>query len=246
MVDLKLLEDIEKYLSTLEGEEDKLKAAKVRKFIVDLIDGKNVEADLKELFKNDENIRFFRSTNSMSDAELLLAVLNNCDESVLIELENSFGKNSRLTKIIREQVRHIPRAIYDEEQTIQRLEHMIAESEKSGNELYMLLCKYMMEKGFETDADFYNHIMMPRQNFARIRDKRNTLGKHSILWIIVGLKLNYYQAEGVLKTAGYAFKKDDKRDAIISYIIKNVANYDLDMVNDVLYHFGLKTFFEEK
>lgn len=67
-----------------------------------------------------------------------------------------------------------------------------------------------------------------------------------MLWIICGLGLDYVQAHQVLSAAGYTFKNSDKRDVVISYIIKNVSNYDLDMVNEMLYHFGLRTFFDDR
>ena len=168
-----------------------------------------------------------------------------CFRETLINLEKEFGKRSRITKIIREQIRKIPEQSLDSEYTITSIESMLKGSERSGNALYSLVCKYMMEKGFETDADFYNSISMSRQNFARIRNNSKSVGKHTILWVIVGLQLNYHQTKEVLETAGFAFKNSDKKDVLVSYVIKNVENYDLDMVNELLYHFGLPTFSEK-
>ena len=79
---------------------------------------------------------------------------------------------------------------------------------------------------------------MPRQQFARLRDANNTLSKKTVLWIIVGLKLNYPDANDLLQKAGYFFRKNDMRDVILTYIFRNTT-YDLDMVNQVLDHFGL-------
>ena len=183
---------------------------------------------------------------AMTDSELLLFVLKSCSEDVLLELENQFGKKSKISQLIRNQFLNVPtEKTVDTENAITTLEYMLKESEKSDNKLCSLVCKYMDEKGYASDADFYNSISMSRQNFARIRNKSVNIGKDTVLWIICGLGLDYVQAHQVLSAAGYAFKTSDKRDVVISYIIKNIANYDLDMVNEMLYHFGLRTFFDD-
>jgi len=183
---------------------------------------------------------------AMSDSELLLIVLKSCSEDVLLELENQFGKKSKISEIIREKILNLPKGKSgNAEEAIMTLECMLKESEKSGNKLYSLICKYMDEKGYASDADFYNSISMSRQNFARIRNKSINIGKDTVMWIICGLGLNYVQAHQVLSAAGYTFKSNDKRDVIISYIIKNISDYSLDTVNEVLYHFGLRTFFDD-
>ncbi|EOQ38669.1 hypothetical protein [Butyricicoccus pullicaecorum] len=188
---------------------------------------------------------FITDSTMMSDSELLLAILKNCDEEVLLGLEIEFGKKSKISEIIREKILNISAPKNENtEETITTLESMLKESEKVNNKLYSLVCKYMDERGFQSDAEFYNSIFMSRQNFARIRNKAANIGKETVLWIICGLGLNYIQAYQVLSAAGYMFKPNDKRDVIISYITKNIEGYDLDLVNEVLYHFGLRTFFD--
>ena len=184
-----------------------------------------------------------KSERQMSDYELLLSVLQRCDEETLIELEKDFGKSSRITKIIREQIRGF--STDDNSTNIEiKIQDLIREAERSGDPFYSLVCKKMMEKGFETDADFYNSISMSRQNFARIRNLKKKVGKPTVLWVIVGLRLNYHESREMLESAGFAFKKNDKTDIVISQIIKNVPDYDLDMVNETLFHFGIRPLFE--
>lgn len=212
-----------------------------------------VKKQLYSLFKGNrvpyESLRnfgcFATDPSMMSDSELLLAILKNCDEEVLWGLEKEFGKKSKISEIIRERILNISNPKNEStEETIITLENMLKESEKVNNKLYSLVCKYMDERGFRSDAEFYNSISMSRQNFARIRNKAANIGKETVLWIICGLGLNYIQAYQVLSAAGYAFKSNDKRDVVISYITKNIDGYDLDLVNEVLYHFGLRTFFD--
>lgn len=217
------------------------KVQEVKSQIYSLVNGNRTQ------FESPHNVGcFIKNSSEMSDSELLLAVLKNCDEEVLLGLEKEFGKKSKISEIIREKILHISGSKSENtEEAITTLESMLKESEKANNKLYSLICQYMGERGFESDADFYNSISMSRQNFARIRNKSANIGKETVLWIICGLGLNYLQAYQVLSAAGYAFKSSDKRDVIISYIAKNIDGYNLDLVNDVLYHFGVRTFFDD-
>ena len=176
---------------------------------------------------------------NMSDSELLLAVLSNCGESTLNRLIDTFGAQSRLSDLINEKIRKTP-PDGTEDSAIRSIGQMLAESKKSGNRLYKLLCGYMEEKGYATDAEFYKSIRMPRQIFARIRDVNKTLSKQNILLIIVGLGLNYPQAVEFLHEAGYSFRPTNKRDIILSYLFQHMT-YDLDQVNEILDYFGEKT-----
>lgn len=100
------------------------------------------------------------------------------------------------------------------------------------------ICRHLDRLGYKSDADFYNSISMPRQQFSRLRDANSTLSKKTVLWIIVGLKLDYVQACDLLQKAGYNFRKNDMRDVVLTYIFRNTT-YDLDTVNLILDHFGI-------
>lgn len=264
MVSLSLLEEIERYLllekSKLEGDEFEKEAVPesdtqyvfVKQFISDLIRGENT-ANNKSLIFNildipaDEKKMFLAAVNDekLSDADLLVMVLENCDEEVLNKLTVEFGERSRITRLINDKIKrsHLAahqKGTHDIEQSIERILH---ENEKSGSNFYFLLSRYLERRGFKTDSSFYNYIGMSRQTFARIRDKSKSLSKQNILLMIVGLKLNYSEAVSFLQEFGYSFKNSDKRDVIIQYILKN-AEYDLNMVNEILYQFGVKTLIE--
>lgn len=217
---------------------ERFRIMETKEQIADIINGKRISN--KQFLHVKFN--YAKDYDSMTDAELLMEVLKNCDEETLLGLEKEFGKKSRLSALIRECFLHPKSA--EHEEAINSLKNILEESEKKGNKLYSMVCTYMMDKGFETDADFYNSISMSRQNFSRIRNNPENVGKECILWIICGLGLNYIQAKNLLKMAGYTFKNNDKRDIVISYIIKNVKDYNIDMINETLYHFGLRCFFD--
>ena len=118
------------------------------------------------------------------------------------------------------------------------LQQEIKKARAEGNSFYQTICFHIDRLGYKSDADFYNSINMPRQQFSRLRDVSNTLSKKTVLWIIVALRLDYDQACDLLQKAGYRFRKGDMRDVILSYIFRNTT-YDLYEVNQVLDHFGI-------
>lgn len=179
------------------------------------------------------------------DESLILNIIKHCDENTQDELIDSFGEDSLVAQVIRKnRIRkygaskkvHYPYDVLKESIT-----NEIRGVRKSDNPLYDSVCTYMERIGFIKDSDFYNSIGMQRQQFARIRDAVNTLSKKTVLWIIVGLRLNYHEASDLLKKAGYSFRKSDIRDVILTYILRNV-DYDLYTVNEVLNHFGVESF----
>lgn len=172
--------------------------------------------------------------------ENLERLIENCSEELLDELVQTLGEDSPLARIIQTKKAgdSMHKVACDYQMLQQSIEAALKQSKRGGNPFYDDVCKYMKRLGFENDSDFYNSISMPRQQFARLRDANNTLSKKTVLWIIVGLKLNYPDANDLLQKAGYFFRKNDMRDVILTYIFRNTT-YDLDMVNQVLDHFGL-------
>lgn len=112
-------------------------------------------------------------------------------------------------------------------------------SDRSPDSLYDFICKKMERSGFTSDSDFYNSIGMSRQTFSRLRYKNNSFSKQNILLMAVGLGLDYKDAAELLRLAGYAFRPEDRRDVILTYIFMNMS-YDLPLVNEILEHFGQK------
>lgn len=238
--------DIADYIKAFQFEEPTVEAVYESKdLITKLVNGSLTEKEKQKIVAEGNCIAFAKPTATMSDAELLIAVLQRCDDSVLAKLEEEFKAQSRLSALIK-QYRHGHQKIsMHDDNTIMSIAKMLEESEQSDNILYKHICMLMEKKGYQTDSEFYNAISMSRQSFARIRNKSKSIGKHTILWIIVGLRLDYYEAVQLMETAGYAFKCTDKRDMIISYILKNVSDYTLDSVNDILYDFHVKTLCED-
>lgn len=188
---------------------------------------------------------YLGDATSKPDDKLILDIIRHCDDSTQEELISAFGEESIVAQLIRKtriekyiRGKH-PRYPFDELK--ESLQREIKEIRKEGNPFYQGTCEYMKRLGFDKDSDFYNAIGMPRQQFARLRNAGNTLSKKTVLWIIVGLRLNYQEATDLLMKAGYSFRKSDMRDVILMYILRN-TDYNLRMVNEVFEHFGLEPF----
>ncbi|HBA69854.1 MAG TPA: hypothetical protein DCZ40_10940 [Lachnospiraceae bacterium] len=170
---------------------------------------------------------------------MLDAVLGHCGEDILDELLNTYGEESEIGQYIRRKRALDYTKVSCELNAIERtLETHLKKARHGGNPFYEAICGHLDRLGYKSDADFYNSIGMSRQQFSRLRDANSTLSKKTVLWIIVGLKLDYVQACDLLRKSGYNFRKNDMRDVILTYIFRNTT-YDLDTVNFVLAHFGI-------
>ncbi len=178
--------------------------------------------------------------SEVSDSNgMLEAVLEHCDEDTLDELINTYGEESEIGQYIRRKRVLDYTKVSCELNTIERtLETHLKDAKHGGNPFYEAICRHLDRLGYKSDADFYNSISMPRQQFSRLRDANSTLSKKTVIWIIVGLKLDYVQACDLLQKGGYNFRKNDMRDVVLTYILRNTT-YDLDTVNLVLDHFGI-------
>lgn len=246
MVNSQIVQEISAYINQFQFEDSAADVVAERKeLITKLVNGSLTEKDRQRIVSDGNGGAFAKSNAAMSDAELLMAVLQRCDDKVLAKLEEEFKAQSRLAGLIKQFRGRQQKVSVHDDNTIMSIAKMLEESEQSGNVLYKEICVLMEKKGYKTDSEFYNAISMSRQSFARIRNKSKSIGKHTILWIIVGLQLDYNDGSRLLEIAGYSFKGTDKRDVIISYILKNVSDYTLDNVNDILYDFNVKTLCED-
>ena len=62
--------------------------------------------------------------------------------------------------------------------------------------------------------------------------------KGKVLAIAVGLKLNFKEAEELLKFAGYAFSPISQTDQVVKYFIEH-EDYNVLKIDIVLFDYGL-------
>lgn len=200
---------------------------------------KNVNLKNNAIDKTDIRLGSVYISEVSESNDMLDAVLEHCDEDALDELINTYGEESEIGQYIRRKRVLDYTKVCCELNTIERkLETHLKDAKHGGNPFYESICRHLDRLGYKSDADFYNAIGMPRQQFSRLRDANSTLSKKTVLWIIVGLKLDYVQACDLLQKGGYHFRKNDMRDVILTYIFRNTT-YDLNTVNLILDHFGI-------
>lgn len=102
---------------------------------------------------------------------------------------------------------------------------------------YQYLCQMIERHGFSSEAEFYKHISMSRQTFAKLRSPDASISRNHALLMTVGLRLNYQEAIEFMRHAGYVFRGSDKRECIILYVIRNV-NYTLSLMEEILCSFN--------
>ncbi len=87
------------------------------------------------------------------------------------------------------------------------------------------------------DPEVYNRARISRQLFGRIKnDPLYHPSKATVFSLLCALRLPLNQASRLLETAGYAFSSSEKFDLIVKYCIEH-GIYNIEDVNDILYHF---------
>ena len=114
---------------------------------------------------------------------------------------------------------------------------------KNQESFFERLCSYIDEKGYASDADFYNYASISRQTFSKIRNNSTKVSRELALHLAVALELDYESAEQFLNEAGYSLKSTNRRDAIITFIMRK-KKYTFQEVNELLFVFNEKTFID--
>lgn len=100
-----------------------------------------------------------------------------------------------------------------------------------------LLFSYIDKSGFK-DSEIYKKVDIDRKLFSKIRCNKNYIPKRNvIIKLCLSLKLNKYDFNKLLNSAGYTLKNNTNFDLIISYCIENNI-YDYNIINDYLYTYA--------
>ena len=99
------------------------------------------------------------------------------------------------------------------------------------------LFSYIDKSGFK-DSEIYKKVDIDRKLFSKIRCNKNYIPKRNvIIKLCLSLKLNKYDFNKLLNSAGYTLKNNTNFDLIISYCIENNI-YDYNIINDYLYTYA--------
>ncbi|MBQ8750607.1 MAG: hypothetical protein IJZ30_03095 [Alphaproteobacteria bacterium] len=99
------------------------------------------------------------------------------------------------------------------------------------------LFKLIKRKGI-LETDCYKNSNLDRRLFSKIRSNDDYQPrKNTVFALIIGLKLNMYEAKMLLESAGYSISHSIKTDVIMECLIKHKV-YDIITVNEILYSFN--------
>lgn len=167
----------------------------------------------------------FLAEDNPDDVLLLNQILDACDADILSCLSEKYSASPQLMQLIRQKCK--PDDNLCIEQAVQ----------KSQDSFYQLLVKEMEKQGYQSDSEYYNSISFSRQTFSRMKKSSYTLSRENALHLTLGLTPKYQDVVKLLGAAGYALRKNIRREYIILYMIKN-DTYTLAELNEMLVSFG--------
>lgn len=219
MVDFELFCEIKEYLNVFEIATQK----------------ENENISLKQINKNIGFSGTFLNSDKESDEAAIITLIDSCNKEMIERLITYFDSDAPIQKLLDKRLSELTSA---QENEIKIDSYLKSES-KNAQSFYQYLAVCLEKSEFKTDADFYNYIGMSRQTFSKIRKSNAVISRDNALLMAVGLKLNYSEAVDFLNNAGYAFRKGNRREAIISYVMKN-KKYDLWEMEEILLSFDEK------
>ena len=100
-----------------------------------------------------------------------------------------------------------------------------------------LLFSYIDESGYK-DSEIYKQVDIDRKLFSKIRCGNNYIPRRNIvIKLCLALKLDKYEFNKLLNSAGYSLNGNTNFDLVISYCLDNNI-YDINVINDYLYSYS--------
>ena len=108
------------------------------------------------------------------------------------------------------------------------------------NDTFQETMFYHIDTKHLDEVEVYKRAFIDRKLFSKIRSNKDYKpNKRTAICLCFGLKLNIDESLDLLEKAGYTLSKSSKFDMIVRYFLET-EEYDIDMLNSILYDYKLK------
>lgn len=95
-----------------------------------------------------------------------------------------------------------------------------------------------IDLGNHKDSEIYKLAGIDRKLFSKIRCNKNYIpSRNVVIKLGLALKLNRYDFNKLLNSAGYSLRSNNNFDLVVSYCLDNHI-YDTDTINDYLFTYA--------
>lgn len=175
------------------------------------------------------------SESEAADDFVFLTLIDQCDAGALRQLMDYFDPAAPIQELLRSRLRFL-------DAHREAVPAKAPERRRDGS-FFLYLLDWITRKGYATEADFYNYAGISRQRFSKLRRDDGAVSRELALHLAVGLELNYEESAAFLQRAGYSLKPANRREAIISYVMRN-QKYTFAQMEEILYLLQERTFLE--
>ena len=170
-----------------------------------------------------------------SDDLIFQTLIDQCDAHAIRQLMAQFEPSAPIQKLLKKRLKELQQSGHQSQ--------VNEKSKKTEDSFFLYLLTCIEDKGYSSESDFYNYAGISRQRFGKLRKDDSSISREFALHLAVGLELNYEDSLIFLQKAGYSLKPTSRREAIISYVMRN-QEYTFSQMEEILYLFNEKTFLE--
>ena len=123
-----------------------------------------------------------------------------------------------------------------EEQIISELHDLLSEVDEE--DTFSAWVLYYLQSRHLTTKDLYDRAFIDRRLFHKIVQSTDYHpSKRTVFALCIAFELSYLESLHLLSLASYAFAPNSRSNRIFRYFITR-GIYDVDLINDSLYHFN--------
>lgn len=172
--------------------------------------------------------------NATDNEPIIAALIMQCNTKTLEEMLDHFSLEDPMRKVVLTRLNRLRKDPSEEQSTL------LPQNDLDSS-FYETL-KYKVEKKYKTLSKFSDYAGVSKQVISKIKTEKR-VSREVALHLAVALELDYEEANQFLSIAGYTLRATNRREAIISFIMRR-SPYTLSDVEDALYLMGEKGFLD--